>query len=104
MTDAYKPPHDDTPISCEQWSLADITQFQELFRLLAVPSLAGYAPAAITAVAVMVSPTGAVAHYPLYAQILGTELSETKEVRATIEILTRWLRAQEPDGPGDGIR
>lgn len=104
MTEDYKPSHDATPIPGEQLSLADIAQFEELFRLLAVPPLAGYTPAAITAVAIMVSPTGEVAHYPLYAQILGTELSEMKELRAAIEILRRWLRAQGLGGPRAGTR
>jgi hypothetical protein len=81
-----------------------MAHLQELFRLLAVPPLAGYTPAAITAVAVMVSPAAEVAHYPLYAQLLEADLVETTEVRAAIEILQRWRRAQRRNGPVGGAR
>jgi hypothetical protein len=50
------------------------------------------------------SPTGEVAHYPLYPQVIGaeTDLTEATEVRAAIAILRQWLRAQWPGGPVDG--
>jgi hypothetical protein len=79
-------------------------KLQEVFRLLAIPPLDGYTPAAITAVGVLVSPSGDVAHYPVYAQVISaeTDLSEATEVRAAITILRRWLRAQWPSGPPGG--
>ena len=45
----------------EQWTLAEGRRIQELFRLLAIPMMPGYAPVAITAVGVLLSPAGDVA-------------------------------------------
>ena len=78
----------------EQWTLAEGRRIQELFRLLAIPMMPGYAPVAITAVGVMLSPAGDVAHYPVYAQLTESNLSETTEVRVAIAVLQRWFRAQ----------
>ncbi len=90
----------DTTFPGERWSVADKAQLQETFRLLNIPPLAGYTPVAITAIGVMASPTGELAHYPSYAEVLGTglagtaELSEETEVRAAIATLQRWFRVQ----------
>lgn len=87
----------------EQWTLAEGRRIQELFRLLAIPMMPGYAPVAITAVGVLLSPAGDVAHYPVYAQLTESNLSETPEVRVAIAVLQRWLRAQWRSKLGDGI-
>jgi hypothetical protein len=87
----------------EQWTLAEGRQIQELFRLLAIPTMPGYAPLAITAVGVMTSPAGDVAHYPVYAQLIDSNLSEPSEVRAAIAVLQRWLRVQRRSEPGDSL-
>jgi hypothetical protein len=87
----------------EQWTLAEGRRIQELFRLLAIPAMPGYAPVAITAVGVMLSPAGDVAHYPVYAQLTDSNLCETSEVRAAIAVLQRRLRVQRRSEPGDGI-
>jgi hypothetical protein len=87
----------------EQWTLAERRQIQELFRLLAIPTMPGYAPLAITAVGVMTSPAGDVAHYPVYAQLIDSNLSEPSEVRAAIAVLQRWLRVQRRSEPGDSL-
>ena len=85
----------------EQWTLGERPhQIQELFRLLAIPPMPGYTPVAITAVGVVISRAGDVAHYPVYAQLIESDLSETSEVRAAIVILQRWLREQRRSDPG----
>lgn len=101
MTDNHDPSRADIP--GEQWTLAERPQVQELFRLLAIPPMPGYTPVAITAVGVVMSPAGDVAHYPVYAQVIENNLSETSEVRAAIAVLQRWLRVQRRSEPGDGI-
>jgi hypothetical protein len=87
----------------EQWTLVEGRQIQELFSLLAIPAMPGYAPVAITAVGVMNSLAGDVAHYPVYAQLIDGNLSETSEVRAAIAVLQRWLRVQRRSELGDGL-
>ena len=96
MTGAHEPPLARIPAPGEQWSLADAGKLQEVFRLLAIPPLGEFTPAAVTAVGVLVSPSGDVAYYPVYAQVISaeTDLSEPTEVRVAIAILRRWLRAQ----------
>jgi len=58
--------------------------------------LVGYTPVAITAVAVAVPATGAIARYPVYARLLGSDLAEATEVRAAIADVQGWLRNGEP--------
>jgi hypothetical protein len=103
MTNAHEPSQADVP--GEQWTLAEAPQIQELFRLLAIPPMPGYTPVAMTAVGLAMSPTGEVAHYPVYAQLFGAEVSETAEVCDAIAILQGWLRAQQQRfGPGGGTQ
>ena len=87
----------------EQWTLAEGRRIQELFRLLAIPAMPGYAPLAITAVGVMLSQAGDVAHYPVYAQVTHSNLAEASEIRTAIAVLQRRLRVQRRSEPGDGI-
>jgi hypothetical protein len=81
------------PHSDEIW-ISDPSNLEQLWNLLAIPPLPGYAPAAITAVAVAMSPDGGVARYPLYAQLSAAELSEPFEVHIAIETLRNWMRTQ----------
>jgi hypothetical protein len=100
MTDDHDP--SEARIPGEQWTLADRPQIQEPFGLLGIAPMAGYTPAAITAVGVVMSPAGDVAHHPVHAQLIESNLSETSEVRAAIAILQRWLRVQRRSAPADG--
>lgn len=100
MTDAFEPSQAGMP--GEQWTLSAGIQIEELFDLLAIPPIAGYTPAAITAVGAEVSPTGGVAHYPVYVQQVEGALAEPSEVRAAIAILQRWLRMQRRSNPNVG--
>jgi hypothetical protein len=100
MAEVNEPSRTGPPIPGEQWKFGDIVQLEELFRLLAIPPLPGYAPVAITAVGVVASSTGEVARYPVYAQLVGAELAEKTEVSTAIAILQRWLRTQQQrNGP-----
>jgi len=104
MSDANERPETGKSNEGERWTISDGNQLQEAFDLLRIPPLAGYTPAAITAVGVSVSPTGEVAHYPVYAQVVEAELSEPTEVRAAIVILQRWLQMQKRRKRGVGAR
>jgi hypothetical protein len=94
VADANEPTQIGTPVPGEQGIFANIAELQRVFRLMAIPPLSGYAPVAITAIGVVVSPAGEVNHYPVYTQLVGTQHSEVAELRNAIAILQRWLRVQ----------
>jgi len=102
MTDDHSPRQVDEP--GERWTFSELPQLQELFRLLGIPPQPGYSPVAITAVGVVMSPVGGIAHYPVYAQLIESKLSETSEIRAAVAILQQWLFVQrQRSKPGDGL-
>jgi hypothetical protein len=74
--------------------MTDAGHIQKIFRMLDIPRLNDFRPVAITVVGVLESPSGDLAHYPLFAQLSDTDLSEAAELRAAISILQSWLRLQ----------
>ena len=109
MTNTNDPSGNDNPLANEKWTVANGDQLSEVFRLLSVPQVSGYTPAGITAVGALVSPTGEIWHYPVYAQLFGAnlfgaDLSESSEIRAAIAILQRALRMHHQRERNDGNR
>jgi hypothetical protein len=101
------PSGNDNPLANEKWTVANGDQLGEVFRLLSVPQVPGYTPAGITAVGALVSRTGEIWHYPVYAQLFGAslfgvDLSESSEIRAAIAILQRALRMHHERERYDG--
>jgi hypothetical protein len=94
MADANVPSDSAAFVSGERWTMTDAGHIQKVFRMLDIPPMGGFRPVAITVVGVLESPNGELAHYPLFAQLSDTDLSEAAELRAAISILQGWLRLQ----------
>jgi hypothetical protein len=77
--------------------ISDAANFELLWRLMGVPALPGYRPAAITAVLVAIDGEGHVARYPLHAQLSTVRMSEPAEVANAIATLRHW-RQQDTTG------